>query len=697
MAYYPRVFYENGDDSGANPAAASAALALGRTPEEVKALTDAYKEFQQAEKDAADARAAGNEDLARAIEEQNRLKREQAGISDSQLQNMQDQVDLQREANEEAERLAEAELKRLNLATQIIDAIKDQTIALQDSRKELGLATGLFGQFNAQLTDSVAMAAKFGKDQKDVSAAIGSLANNMMNFTQMSNANQKTLIDSSIALGQFGVGAELAAKNNDFLMNSLGRSAEEAVGFQEDLIELGAEIGMNGKALVEGFAQNAETLAKFGDQAEKVFKDLAKTAKETGVEMNDLFAVTEQFNTFEGAASAVGKMNAQLGTNIDAMALLQAETPAEQIDMLRDSFLATGQSIENMTKFQRMAAAEAMGMDVSVLQNLMGPKEELPEAEKNFNELVETTMTFMDRLGAIGKQMLSFFTPVISIFADILDFVSPVLSVFGSLVQKISENKPVVYSLGALIVGFVGPALLSMAAALALNILQFTAIGIVAGLYVAVMGAYNIATGIATAAQYAFNLALTLNPIGLIVVGVAALIAGFYMLSDELGGLGGLWDTIVSGMMFVWDNLADIVLFLPMTMFKAYKFAFNGIAKIFNSTLGKLSFTVPDWVPLIGGKEFGVPKIPMLAEGTNNFKGGQAIVGERGPELVNLPRGAEVVPNNKLQQAQKDTTAANTAANNKPPVVKLILNERELGQAVMDIIDKKLSVTTGIN
>ena len=236
-----------------------------------------------------------------------------------------------------------------------------------------------------------------------------------------------------------------------------------------------------------------------------------------------------------------------------------------------------------------------------------------------------------------------------------------------------------------------------MAAALALNILQFTAIGIVAGLYVAVMGAYNIATGIATAAQYAFNLALTLNPIGLIVVGVAALIAGFYMLSDELGGLGGLWDTIVSGMMFVWDNLADIVLFLPMTMFKAYKFAFNGIAKIFNSTLGKLSFTVPDWVPLIGGKEFGVPKIPMLAEGTNNFKGGQAIVGEKGPELVNLPRGAEVVPNNKLQQAQKDTTAANTAVNNKPPVVKLILNERELGQAVMDIIDKKLSVTTGIN
>lgn len=36
------------------------------------------------------------------------------------------------------------------------------------------------------------------------------------------------------------------------------------------------------------------------------------------------------------------------------------------------------------------------------------------------------------------------------------------------------------------------------------------------------------------------------------------------------------------------------------------------------------------------------------ALGTDNWRGGMSWVGERGPELVNLPRGAQVIPNNKL-------------------------------------------------
>lgn len=37
-------------------------------------------------------------------------------------------------------------------------------------------------------------------------------------------------------------------------------------------------------------------------------------------------------------------------------------------------------------------------------------------------------------------------------------------------------------------------------------------------------------------------------------------------------------------------------------------------------------------------------RIPGYADGTNNHPGGLAIVGEKGPELLNLPRGAQVIP-----------------------------------------------------
>lgn len=36
------------------------------------------------------------------------------------------------------------------------------------------------------------------------------------------------------------------------------------------------------------------------------------------------------------------------------------------------------------------------------------------------------------------------------------------------------------------------------------------------------------------------------------------------------------------------------------------------------------------------------------ATGTSNWRGGMTWVGERGPELVNLPRGSQVIPNNKI-------------------------------------------------
>lgn len=49
----------------------------------------------------------------------------------------------------------------------------------------------------------------------------------------------------------------------------------------------------------------------------------------------------------------------------------------------------------------------------------------------------------------------------------------------------------------------------------------------------------------------------------------------------------------------------------------------------------------------------------LFASGTNSAPGGLAIVGERGPELINLPRGSQVVPNNKAGGALGGNTVNN--------------------------------------
>ena len=63
----------------------------------------------------------------------------------------------------------------------------------------------------------------------------------------------------------------------------------------------------------------------------------------------------------------------------------------------------------------------------------------------------------------------------------------------------------------------------------------------------------------------------------------------------------------------------------------------NAVIALINkaiSGVNKLGIKIPDWVPVIGGKNFSlnIPEIPMLAKG--GFTNGPSIAGEAGTEAV---------------------------------------------------------------
>lgn len=70
--------------------------------------------------------------------------------------------------------------------------------------------------------------------------------------------------------------------------------------------------------------------------------------------------------------------------------------------------------------------------------------------------------------------------------------------------------------------------------------------------------------------------------------------------------------------------------------------AINALINGFNS----ISFEMPEW---LGGGSWSpnipnIPKIPLLAKGGNVIDGGTVLVGENGPEFLDLPTGARVRP-----------------------------------------------------
>ena len=59
-----------------------------------------------------------------------------------------------------------------------------------------------------------------------------------------------------------------------------------------------------------------------------------------------------------------------------------------------------------------------------------------------------------------------------------------------------------------------------------------------------------------------------------------------------------------------------------------------------------------------------VARSTPMARGVRNFRGGRALVGEEGPELVDLPRGSNVTPNNQMGGSPRSistSTARSTA------------------------------------
>ncbi|MNC07228.1 Phage-related minor tail protein [compost metagenome] len=179
--------------------------------------------------------------------------------------------------------------------------------------------------------------------------------------------------------------------------------------------------------------------------------------------------------------------------------------------------------------------------------------------------------------------------------------------------------------------------------------------------------AWRVTTEGMTLAQWALNTAMSANPFGWIALAIGALIGVGILLyknwdvvkakaSELWNWLSGVWTNLKEGTINVFNGVKESVAGAFSSMVGAAKTPINSIIGMVNGLIGKLnsiSFSIPDWVPGdMGGKTFGVniPTIPTFAKGTNNAPGGPSVVGEEGPEIVNLKKGDTVTTANKTKK-----------------------------------------------
>jgi hypothetical protein len=75
------------------------------------------------------------------------------------------------------------------------------------------------------------------------------------------------------------------------------------------------------------------------------------------------------------------------------------------------------------------------------------------------------------------------------------------------------------------------------------------------------------------------------------------------------------WSTAVSVFKIIWEAIRDGFKQVESWIVAPFKAAFNAVAHLWNSTVGGFGFSVPSWVPLVGGDSFKIPMMPVLHNG----------------------------------------------------------------------------------
>lgn len=155
-----------------------------------------------------------------------------------------------------------------------------------------------------------------------------------------------------------------------------------------------------------------------------------------------------------------------------------------------------------------------------------------------------------------------------------------------------------------------------------------------------------------------------------------AIAAAVNTITEIISGLMTEFDgiiTFVSGVFTgnwkqAWEGVKTIFKGVFDSLVALCKAPINAVIGIINgaiSGLNNIKVAIPDWVPGLGGKSFGIniPTIPMLYKGTDNWRGGAAVIHDRGGEIVDLPQGTRVYPHDKsIEMARKEGAAGAGAA-----------------------------------
>ena len=310
-----------------------------------------------------------------------------------------------------------------------VNLLREQDNAIASFRQ----ATGAGSEYNQVIVDTQFELRTYGVSAAEASEATQALFKEMSQFTTMSQQAQIELAKTAALLQNFGISGNTAGDSMEVFNKALGMSTAETTAATREMFALGQALGIPPEVIFSEFGPAAAQLAAHGDDMIDVFKGMSAASKATGVEISKLLGLAERFDTFEGAATAVGSLNALLGgPYLNSIEMLNA-SEEERIRLLIQSMEASGRSFGELGKFEQKAIAASVGItDMAEANKLFNTSLSAYDAaqmkaasaamsQEQFEEASRAAMSVQEKFTAIMQNFAVSLSPVISVLGRIAD------------------------------------------------------------------------------------------------------------------------------------------------------------------------------------------------------------------------------------------------------------------------------------
>lgn len=505
-----------------------------------------------------------------------------------------------------------------------------------------------------------------------------------------------------------------------------GKKLESTFGQTFKNIAKGAALSLAGigvsKVLKDSFAQAQES-EKVGRQTEAVLKSTGSAAGVTagqvsklatslsgvaGVDDEVIKSGENVLLTFTNVRNSVGKGNDIFNQATTAATDLSAALGQDMQSSVIQLGKALNDPIKGVTALQRVGVSFTASQKKQIKtlvdsgHTLEAQKLILGELKKEFGGAAAAAATPTDKLQVSVHNLEESGGKLLT------SVIGPLAIALSHLAEFLNQNHAAAVALGV-VVGTLTTLLLANKAATLLTTAASTAA--------------TVATAVWTAAQWLFNAAMAANPVVLAVAAIVALGAAIFVAYKKFGpfhdavdkvwqllqtafhwvqshwplllailtgpfGLATLfiikhWDDVVGFFKKLPGRFVDAIKTVATVLTSPFRSAFNGIARLWNNTVGKLHFKIPGWVPGIGGKGFDVPDIPTLHTGGLVPGSGDVLAMLRAGEGVFTPGQMRALGAGVARPVDVRTTVSGTGK-----FVELLQelfddHDRQLSQALM--------------